>query len=121
MLAQIKENKIKCYDCYDVKDALKEIGFRWNKEEKAWESSYSKTLEEFLQELGFEVLKQSKDIPEQLKNQLKERNPEAFDHQLEAAALAIKEKSFLIGDEPGVGKTFTALIYSEYLLAKNLV
>ncbi len=122
MLAQIEGNKIKCYDCYSVKDTLKDFGFKWNKEEKAWESSYHEFLEEELQFLGFEIIKPSeKQAPAELINELKERNPKALDHQLLAAALAIKEKSFLIGDEPGAGKTFTALIYSEYLLAKDLV
>ena len=45
--------------------------------------------------------------------------PYAFDYQIVGASFAIEEKSFLIGDEPGVGKTLEAIIYFDFLLFKD--
>ncbi len=120
MIALVVGDKIKCFDCYSLKEKLKSIGFTFNKDDKSWEIPYSLHVERTIQGLGIEVVKQKKPSKE-LVEYLKQRHPEAFDHQIEAASLSIKEKSFFIGDEPGVGKTFTALIYADYLLLNNLV
>ena len=118
MIAQVEDGTVICFDCYKVKDYLKRLGFRWDPERKVWyKIKCSKADLEYLRDLGFEILfKPKKEINEELVSQLRAMYPYAFKHQLVGASLAIEEKSFLIGDEPGVGKTLEAIIYFDYLL-----
>ena len=118
MFAEIKNGEIVCYNAYGVKDVLKANGFRFDPEEKTWRSPYFKEAEKVVRSLGFKVYtpEEAKKLNPQLERILKEMYPSALDHQILAAGLAIQSKSFLIGDEPGVGKTYTAIIYIDYLL-----
>lgn len=120
MIAEIRGTEAYCFECFDVKDYLKAYGFRWNPEEKAWIKECTNGTLRFLKQLGFEIVQpQPKQVNPQLYNELKELYPRAFEHQIIGAGLAIQEKSFLLGDEPGVGKTFTGIIYLDYLLYKG--
>ena len=121
MLAQVSGDILFCYDCYDVKDYLKGLGFKWNPEKRVWyKKEFSEKDLKYLKTLGFEILTRSKkEVDQTLAQELRQLYPYAFEHQIVASALAIQEKSFLIGDEPGAGKTLTAIIYFDYLLNKG--
>ncbi len=117
MFAEVKDGEIVCYNAYDVKDVLKSYGFRFDPERKAWRSPHSREAEEVVRSLGFKVyVPEDKRLDPRLEKTLREMYPSALDHQILAAGLAVQKKSFLIGDEPGVGKTYTAIIYTDYLL-----
>ncbi len=117
MFAEVRGEEIHCYNAYDVKDVLKSYGFRFNPETKSWYAPYTEEHRSIVESLGFRIYSNgNKKLKPALEQALKEMYPTALDHQILAAGLAIQEKSFLIGDEPGVGKTYTAIIYLDYLL-----
>ncbi len=120
MLAVIKNGKILCYGCYEVKDYLKALGFYWDAENKVWSKEVSNFLLKELKELGVQVITELKP-DEKLMEELKSLYPFAMPHQIVGTALALQNKSFLLGDEPGVGKTVQGLMYMDYLLGKEII
>ncbi len=122
MIAEVRGSTVYAFECYDVKDYLKAYNFRWDPDKRAWVKDLTNGTLRFLQQLGFEIVKPTpKEVSPELYRELKELYPKAFEHQIVGAGLALQERSFLLGDEPGVGKTFTGIIYLDYLLYKGLV
>ncbi len=123
MLAQVEEDKVLCFDCYSVKDYLKKLRFRWDPNRRVWHKEGVTQQElRYLQSLGFEVLyKTKKKVNEDIYNEMRELYPYAFEHQLISASIAVQERAFLIGDEPGAGKTLQAIMFVDYLLYKGYI
>lgn len=122
MIAEVRDSIVYAFECYNVKEYLKRYNFRWDPNKKAWVKELTNETLKLLHKLGFEVVEPSpKEVSADLLNELGNLYPKALQHQLIGAGLAVQENSFLLGDEPGVGKTFTGIIYMDYLLYKGRV
>lgn len=122
MLLEFKDGFIYVYDGYEYKEHLKLLGFWWNSEQKRWERFYDDVVVQHLKRFNPYIVNHIKKQADQtLVEELRQMYPFAMEHQLVGTALAIQNKSFLIGDEPGVGKTLQAIMYIDYLLAKGAI